>query len=357
MFSPKIRVLIIDDSAIARNTLSRILETDSEIEVVGTAPDALIGFRKIAECSPDVLTLDVEMPKMDGLTFLERLMSTRPMPVVMVSAYTSEGSETALKALDLGALEIIEKPRIDVSSGLKELALQITDKVKAAAQAKLKSPQQRFQRQHRRSYRSHLAHPELKKISHSPSIIAIGASTGGTDGLREILAELPTDLPGILIVQHMPKAFTPSFAKSLDRVSQIDVKEAISGDRVKGGLAMLAPGDQHLTLKRDLHGYFVELTDEPLVNRHRPSVDILFESISKCAGGDALGILLTGMGSDGAKGLLGMKQKGAWTIAQEENTCVVYGMPRVAVELGATREILTPSEIITRLQLLSPKDG
>jgi len=357
MFSPQIRVLIIDDSAIARNTLSRILETDSEIEVVGTAPDALIGFRKIAECSPDVLTLDVEMPKMDGLTFLERLMSTRPMPVVMVSAYTSEGSETALKALDLGALEIIEKPRIDVSSGLKELALQITDKVKAAAQAKLKSPQQRFQRQHLRSSRTHLVYPELKKISHSPSIIAIGASTGGTDGLREILSELPTDLPGILIVQHMPKAFTPSFAKSLDRVSQIDVKEAISGDRVKGGLAMLAPGDQHLTLKRDLHGYFVELTDEPLVNRHRPSVDILFESISKCAGGDALGILLTGMGSDGAKGLLGMKQKGAWTIAQEENTCVVYGMPRVAVELGAPREILTPSEIITRLQLLSPKGG
>ena len=357
MFSPQIRVLIIDDSAIARNTLSRILETDSEIEVVGTAPDALIGFRKIAECSPDVLTLDVEMPKMDGLTFLERLMSTKPMPVVMVSAYTSEGSETALKALDLGALEIIEKPRIDVSSGLKELALQITDKVKAAAQAKLKSPQQRFQRQHLRSSRTHLVHPELKKISHSPSIIAIGASTGGTDGLREILSELPTDLPGILIVQHMPKAFTPSFAKSLDRVSQIDVKEAISGDRVKGGLAMLAPGDQHLTLKRDLHGYFVELTDEPLVNRHRPSVDILFESISKCAGGDALGILLTGMGSDGAKGLLGMKQKGAWTIAQEENTCVVYGMPRVAVELGAPREILTPSEIITRLQLLSPKGG
>ena len=357
MFSPQIRVLIIDDSAIARNTLSRILETDSEIEVVGTAPDALIGFRKIAECSPDVLTLDVEMPKMDGLTFLERLMSTRPMPVVMVSAYTSEGSETALKALDLGALEIIEKPRIDVSSGLKELALQITDKVKAAAQAKLKSPQQRFQRQHLRSSRTHLVHPELKKISHSPSIIAIGASTGGTDGLREILSELPTDLPGILIVQHMPKAFTPSFAKSLDRVSQIDVKEAISGDRVKGGLAMLAPGDQHLTLKRDLHGYFVELTDEPLVNRHRPSVDILFESISKCAGGDALGILLTGMGSDGAKGLLGMKQKGAWTIAQEENTCVVYGMPRVAVELGAPREILTPSEIIIRLQLLSPKGG
>ena len=357
MFSPKIRVLIIDDSAIARNTLSRILETDAEIEVVGTAPDALIGFRKIAECSPDVLTLDVEMPKMDGLTFLERLMSTRPMPVVMVSAYTSEGSETALKALDLGALEIIEKPRIDVSSGLKELALQITDKVKAAAQAKLKSPQQRFQRQHLRSSRTHLVHPELKKISHSPSIIAIGASTGGTDGLREILSELPIDLPGILIVQHMPKAFTPSFAKSLDRVSQIDVKEAISGDRVKGGLAMLAPGDQHLTLKRDLHGYFVELTNEPLVNRHRPSVDILFESISKCAGGDALGILLTGMGSDGAKGLLGMKQKGAWTIAQEENTCVVYGMPRVAVELGAPREILTPSEIITRLQLLSPKGG
>ena len=357
MFSPQIRVLIIDDSAIARNTLSRILETDPEIEVVGTAPDALIGLRKIAECSPDVLTLDVEMPKMDGLTFLERLMSSRPMPVVMVSAYTSEGSETALRALDLGALEIIEKPSIDVSSGLQELALQITDKVKAAAQAKLKSPQQRFQKQHLRNSHTQLAHSELNKISHSPSIIAIGASTGGTDSLREILAELSADLPGILIVQHMPKAFTQSFAKSLDRVSQIDVKEAISGDRVKSGLALLAPGDRHLTLRRDVHGYFVELTDEPHLNRHRPSVDILFESISKCVGGGALGILLTGMGSDGAKGLLGMKQKGAWTIAQEESSCVVYGMPRVAVELGATREILTPEQIIIRLQLLSSKNG
>jgi two-component system chemotaxis response regulator CheB len=348
-----IRVLIIDDSAIARNTLNRILETDPEIEVVGTAPDALIGLRKIKECSPDVLTLDVEMPKMDGLTFLERLMSSKPMPVVMVSAHTSEGSETAMRALKLGALEIIEKPRIDVSSGLQELAFQITDKIKAAAQAKLQTPQQRFQQQFIPGSRTRSTPVQLSKISHSPSVIAIGASTGGTDSLREILAKLSAETPGILIVQHMPKAFTTSFAKSLDRVSQIDVKEAVSGDQLKSGLALLAPGDQHLELKRNIHGYYVELNSETLVNRHRPSVDILFESVSKNAGSDAMGILLTGMGNDGARGLLRMKQTGAWTIAQEESSCVVYGMPRVAAELQATREILNPQQIIKRLQLLT----
>ncbi|MDA0289196.1 MAG: chemotaxis response regulator protein-glutamate methylesterase [Proteobacteria bacterium] len=357
MLPPKIRVLIIDDSAIARNTLSRILETDPEIQVVGTAPDALIGLRKISECLPDVLTLDVEMPKMDGLTFLERLMSSKPMPVVMVSAYTAEGSETAMKALELGALEIIEKPRIDVSSGLQDLALQITDKVKAAAQAKLKTPQQRFHQQVIPGRRIRSNASQLPRIANTPNVIAFGASTGGTDSLREILAELSPETPGILIVQHMPKAFTTSFAKNLDRVSKIRVKEAVSGDRLEPGLALLSPGDQHLELKRETYGYFVELNSGALFNRHRPSVDVLFDSVAQNAGIDSMGILLTGMGSDGAKGLLQMRQKGAWTIAQEESSCVVYGMPRVAVELGATREILTPEQIITRLQLLSSKNG
>ena len=352
MLPPKIRVLIIDDSAIARNTLSRILETDPEIQVVGTAPDALIGLRKISECLPDVLTLDVEMPKMDGLTFLERLMSSKPMPVVMVSAYTAEGSETAMKALELGALEIIEKPRIDVSSGLQDLALQITDKVKAAAQAKLKTPQQRFHQQVIPDRRIRSNASQLPRIANTPNVIAFGASTGGTDSLREILAELSPETPGILIVQHMPKAFTTSFAKNLDRVSKIRVKEAVSGDRLEPGLALLSPGDQHLELRREAYGYCVELNSGALVNRHRPSVDVLFDSVARNAGIDSMGILLTGMGSDGAKGLLQMRQKGAWTIAQEESSCVVYGMPRVAVELQAPREVLNPQQIIERLGLL-----
>ncbi len=356
MLPSKIRVLIIDDSAIARSTLSRILESDLEIQVVGTAPDALIGLRKINECLPDVLTLDVEMPKMDGLTFLDRLMSSKPMPVVMVSAYTTEGSETAMKALELGALEIIEKPRIDVSNGLQDLALQITDKVKAAAQAKIKTPQQRFHQQVSPGARICSPAANLPQITNKPKVVAFGASTGGTDSLREILAELSLETPGILIVQHMPKAFTTSFAKNLDRVSKIRVKEAVSGDRLEPGLALLSPGDQHLELRSEAYGYFVELNSGSLVNRHRPSVDVLFDSVAQYAGIDSMGILLTGMGSDGARGLLRMRQKGAWTIAQEESSCVVYGMPRVAVELSATREILTPEQIITRLQLLSHKN-
>ena len=356
MLPSKIRVLIIDDSAIARNTLSRILESDPEIQVVGTAPDALIGLRKINECLPDVLTLDVEMPKMDGLTFLDRLMSSKPMPVVMVSAYTTEGSETAMKALELGALEIIEKPRIDVSTGLQDLALQITDKVKAAAQAKIKTPQQRFHQQVSPGARIRSPAANLPQITNKPNVVAFGASTGGTDSLREILTELSPKTPGILIVQHMPKAFTTSFAKNLDRVSKIRVKEAVSGDRLEPGLALLSPGDQHLELRSEAYGYFVELNSGSLVNRHRPSVDVMFNSVAQYAGIDSMGILLTGMGSDGARGLLRMRQKGAWTIAQEESSCVVYGMPRVAVELSATCEILTPEQIITRLQLLSHKN-
>jgi len=271
---------------------------------------------------------------------------------VMVSSYTAEGSETAMKALELGALEIIEKPRIDVSSGLQDLALQITDKVKAAAQAKLKTPQQRFHQQVIPGTRIRSNATQLSRITNTPNVIAFGASTGGTDSLREILAELSPETPGILIVQHMPKAFTTSFAKNLDRVSKIRVKEAVSGDRLEPGLALLSPGDQHLELRREAYGYCVELNSGALVNRHRPSVDVLFDSVARNAGIDSMGILLTGMGSDGAKGLLQMRQKGAWTIAQEESSCVVYGMPRVAVELQAPREVLNPQQIIERLGLL-----
>ena len=348
MADSKIRVLIIDDSAIARNTLTRILETDSKIEVVGTAPDALIGLKKIRQLQPDVLTLDVEMPRMDGLSFLERLMSSQPMPVVMVSAHTGEGSEAALKALELGAVEIVEKPRIEVNKRLQEIALEITEKVKAAAIARLKNPQQRFQELVVPHKASRSLVPEVL-WTNSPQIIAIGASTGGTEVIREILSDLPAEMPGIHITQHMPKAFTSSFAKSLDRSAKIAVKEGEHRERLRPGLALLAPGEIHMRLQKDKVGFYVSLDDDPPINRHRPSIDALFGSVASAVGENSIGVLLTGMGGDGALGMQAMHRKGAWTIAQEESTCVVYGMPRVAVELNAVNEVLKPEQIVDRL--------
>ncbi len=351
-----IRVLIIDDSAVARSTLSKILNNDPEIEVVATAPDALIGLRKIGELNPDVLTLDVEMPKMDGLTFLDRLMNSRPMPVVMVSAHTGEGSESALRALQLGAVEVVEKPRYDVNSGLQEISQELSEKIKAASQARLKTPQQRFQQSINPNTARENASEKISRLSiDQPNLIAIGASTGGTEVIRSILSSLSPQTPGIVITQHMPKSFTPSFANSLNRTSQISVKEAQDGDLIQPGHAFLAPGGLHMRIKKNSSRLYIQLEDDPPINRHRPSVDALFESVALCTGGSALGILLTGMGGDGAQGMRMMYQRGAWTIAQEESTCVVYGMPRVAVELGVVREILSPDEISARIASLVAK--
>ena len=344
------KVLIIDDSAVVRQTLSKIYSSDPELEVVGTAPDAIIALKKLAVLKPDVLSLDVQMPRMNGLTFLERLMKSNPMPVVMVSALTLSGSDEALKSFELGAVDIIEKPKLDVREGLEEISIQICDKIKAAAQAKVKTPHQRFLTPSKKYSVDEILDSQIdRKPQGQQTIIAFGASTGGTVILRDILKPLPEDMPGIVIVQHMPKAFTNSFAKTLNQDCKLLVKEAREGELVERGKVLISPGDQHMILKSKGAGYTVSMNSGELVNRHRPSVDVLFRSVANVAGSFAIGIILTGMGDDGAIGICEMRQAGCKTFAQNEESCVVYGMPKVAVEKGGIEEILHPEKIVKRL--------
>ncbi len=366
----KIRVLVVDDSAVVRQSLTSILEQDSEIEVMGTAADPIIAVKKIQKEVPDVITLDIEMPRMDGLTFLRKIMSQHPIPVVVISSLTSEGTEVAMKALEYGACEIIGKPAMNADQFILESQIMLCDAVKAAAQSKLNrkttAPTNSVPASHETPVKRIKAAPievspklsadvilekgsALSRMVHTDKIIVLGASTGGTEAIRHLLKEMPDKMPGIAIVQHMPEGFTLSFANSLDKNSKLEVKEAVNGDKLYPGRVLIAPGNKHLLLKSVGKEYFVEVKEGPLVNRHRPSVDVLFRSAARYAGHNAIGILLTGMGNDGATGLKELHDAGAHTIAQDESSCVVFGMPKEAIKLGAADKVLPLSEITSHL--------
>ncbi len=330
----KIKVLIVDDSALIRSVLKEIIASQEDMEVVGVAPDPLVARDLIKQTNPDVLTLDVEMPKMDGLEFLEKLMRLRPMPVVMVSSLTERGSEITLRALELGAVDFVTKPKLSIQSGMREYTDTIAEKIRAAAKARI-----RPRTVSAAATPAVEALPSIRNtLTSSEKLIIIGASTGGTEAIKEFLVRMPSDCPGILIVQHMPEGFTSSFARRLDTLSKISVKEAQHGDRVLPGHAYLAPGHSHLLLARSGANYITHLDQGPPVNRHRPSVDVLFNSAAAHAGKNAVGVILTGMGKDGAAGMLEMKKAGACNFAQDEATCVVFGMPREAIAVGAVHE-------------------
>jgi two-component system, chemotaxis family, protein-glutamate methylesterase/glutaminase len=347
MNNRKIKVLVIDDSALIRGVLREIINRENDMECVGAAPDPLVARELIKALNPDVLTLDVEMPKMDGLDFLERLMRLRPMPVLMISTLTEEGSNITFRALELGAVDFVAKPKLDIARGMEEYAIQITDKIRAVAQAQVRKKiidpliQQKFS--------ADAILPSFKrKYASTEKLIVIGASTGGTEAIKEILNKLPADAPGVLVAQHMPEHFTKSFADRLNSLCKISVKEAEHNERILPGFAYIAPGNSHLLINRSGARYMVALNQGPLVNRHRPSVDVLFRSAANVAGANALGIILTGMGKDGVQGMLEMKQAGSHTIAQDEASCVVFGMPKEAIAAGGVREVLPLQNIARR---------
>ncbi|GHV06745.1 chemotaxis response regulator protein-glutamate methylesterase [Campylobacterota bacterium] len=327
-----IRVLVVDDSITARTVISQILNAEPDIEVIATAPDPFVARDKVIDLSPDVICLDVEMPRMDGVTFLRKLMQYKPTPVVMCSSLTRDGAKTTLDALEAGAVDFVTKPHANIYSGGDEIGKELVEKVRAAASARV---------------RQKIPPAEVKIASlaalfeTTQKLIAIGASTGGTEALKEVLIRLPRNTPGIVIVQHMPASFTGPFAQRLDSLCEIDVKEAKDGDSVVMSQALIAPGDRHMVLRRSGARYHVELGGGEKVSGHRPSVDVLFHSVAHCAGHNAVGVILTGMGGDGARGMLDMHQQGARTIAQDEKSCVVFGMPKVAIELGGVDRVVS----------------
>lgn len=341
----RVRVLIVDDSALVRDILMRELSRDPGIEVVGTAPDPYIARDKIVELKPDVITLDVEMPRMDGLTFLRKLMRHYPLPVIVVSSLTPKGGEVALEALDSGAVEVMCKPGPAYSVG--DMSVELIDKIKACSRVQVaKRPKSIGEKVYR---------PRLAMTRTTNKVLAIGASTGGTQALASVLSALPSNAPGTCVVQHMPEHFTRSFANRLNELCAMEVKEAENGDTVSPGKVLIAPGNYHLLLKRSGAVYFVEVKSGPLVSRHRPSVDVLFKSVARYAGQNAVGVLMTGMGADGADGLLEMKRQGASTIAQDEASCVVFGMPKEAIERGAADQVVSLDEIPAKMLQLAQK--
>jgi two-component system chemotaxis response regulator CheB len=335
----KTKVLVVDDSALMRQLLTALLHQDPAIQVVGAAADPFIAREKIKHLRPDVITLDVEMPGMDGITFLEKLMRLHPMPVVMVSSLTQRGAETTLRALELGAIDFVTKPRDDLRNNLHTIAQELCDKIHMAAHAHVRMHAENLPQ---------LAEPAPQSGA-AERMVAIGASAGGTQAIGEILAVLPHDSPGIAVVQHMPPKFTTLFAAHLNDHSQLEVREARDGDRLKRGTVLIAPGGHQMAMTRADGGFVARVYRGEPVNLHQPAVDVLFDSVAKCAGAEALGILLTGMGADGAKGLLAMRQAGADTIAQDEATSVIFGMPDQAIKLGAAREVIALDRIARRI--------
>ena len=332
--------------------MKEILESDPAIEVIATASDPFVAASQMMREAPDVITLDVEMPRMDGLTFLDKIMSQHPIPVVMCSSLTTEGSETALSALERGAVDIITKPTVGTRQFLEESKVRICDAIKSAAQARLSKPRLAGAAKPSPKLTADVMLPKPPThamIQTTEKIVAIGASTGGTEALREILEALPADAPGIVIVQHMPEKFTAAFAQRLNSICKITVKEAENNDSVLRGQALIAPGNKHMMLKRSGARYCVEIRDGPLVSRHRPSVDVLFRSAARYGGKNVLGVILTGMGDDGAKGMREMKDAGACNIAQNEDSCVVFGMPQEAIKTGAVDHILPLDRIVTEI--------
>ncbi|MBS0418104.1 MAG: chemotaxis response regulator protein-glutamate methylesterase [Proteobacteria bacterium] len=358
----RLKVLIVDDSALVRRILTELLSADPEVEVVGAASDAYMARDKIKQLNPDVITLDVEMPKMDGVTFLRNLMRLRPMPVVMVSSLTEHGAEITLDALAIGAVDYLPKPKIDLAATLGDYADELLTKIKAAAKARVRRYSADAPSVSSANapipprYSADAVLPKAaapRQFRTTDRIIAIGASTGGTEAIREVLTQLPADTPGIVIAQHIPKAFSTPFAKRMNACCQMTVYEAEDGQQVLPGHVYIAPGDRHLLLVRDGARYVCKLDDGQAVNRHKPSVDVLFRSVAQQAGRNAIGVILTGMGKDGAEGLKEMRDAGSPTIAQDEATCVVWGMPREAVALGAAVQVMGLHEIPGRLRALA----
>jgi len=344
----KTRVVVVDDSALVRSLLTEIINRQADMECVGAASDPFAAREMIRNLDPDVITLDVEMPRMDGIDFLSKLMRLRPMPVVMVSTLTERGAEVTLKALELGAIDFVAKPKIGVADGLKQLADEITEKVRTASKARVSKPAAPASTAAGAAAPAKAAPQSIGRLS-TEKLIFIGASTGGTEATKELLMSLPPDSPGVVITQHMPPGFTKSYANRLDGLCKIRVKEAVDGERILPGHAYIAPGGFHLSVERSGANYIARVSDGEPVNRHKPSVEVLFESAARVVGQNAMGIMLTGMGADGAKAMRTMRDAGSYNVCQDEATCVVFGMPREAIAAGAANEVLPLGKIAPHL--------